>query len=1251
MNSSNTSSSAEILNQWKKADLVLGRWKQKEFIFALIPPFVAFVATGLFSVLLRSRAMTIIGLASTVLLAGLGAILLAIEPSHLSIGEFVLQRTHWLTRQPIKLHARDDAIDGTEQPPNKHPRARQILSSVPPANRFIAPEEDERTQDLVPVERLHPGPGHQAIELDNGLLIAMVDVNPANLSTATASDWDRRIGQLDEALSTHIDFEIQHVSTVRPLDHGEYREEYHQLKQDRPDPEDVSGMQKLRAKLLEERVGVIESDHENVHLREDYYLVKLHPGELVESTDEGASFFGSITNAPIIGSHVRRRRLKKRMEDQRELREELLTELRDRLGRMTSVANRVDGVSAHRASLADLTRALITHYKADVDAYDLSDEDLRALIHGSPAIDATFDPDSADGDSESNSDDEQDRQHGYEEDVLTDYAINVEVSQSNVPDGTVVDYDTEDERMDRIVERFRSLVSPEATNSEDPRYLVLDESEYVAGLWIDDWPDSPNRKMFSRVISDPEVHVTLSTHAVGIPRREAEDTARNEKIDAKTEMDKKDREGSWGFHRAKRRYESALDVESLLNESNSGLFLVSTYVLIRADDEETLLKHVDRIKRRLRDKPARTDPVGGFYQQEKMLECTAPLGLDPLAKVTPMLGSGLAKQMTYATSNIHEPSGIEFGVHHDRNEPTIVDPFAREMGYNMAAFGKVGSGKSTTTKKIVTELKERHPEYNINFLDPLEGLSGPANTFESARIPIGGDVGLNVLEIEPTPEEKLDAIGQTAPFQVAMDRGMSFVETYYDLEGLSLQRKKGVWQTAMKEAYADAGITPDPATHANESPTLRDVIEKINEISRHPEEYTWDSSAEWADEDDWQDSGVDEGLADKRRETAQRILNEDVDAFKRGGKYANLAKPTGFDLAESDSAYLDMQLREAKGETGLMLGLALTAVYEQAKTSDAPTVVLIDEAHYVTKHADNLAFLEQVLRHSRHHDISLIFSTQSITEFFERNEHGELQLRESASVLIDNMSILMFHHLDEMNTEVGAELGLNPREAKFVSDALPGSEKQGYAEMLLAVDEDGQRECYPQRVEMSRKANPVEFAIVDYEPSDHGPWHDYLKAYLGESFADSADSATVREQQASSDDFGPGPNPGPGPGPGDDSRSPTPTDQTEEATTDGGENTATALESSLADRDQESRVEADTASPTPDADSVPPLTTITGVGEVKAEALRAVGIHTPGDVRTATVETLAKADGIGLTTGERIRERALATETAQGGDD
>lgn len=186
---------------------------------------------------------------------------------------------------------------------------------------------------------------------------------------------------------------------------------------------------------------------------------------------------------------------------------------------------------------------------------------------------------------------------------------------------------------------------------------------------------------------------------------------------------------------------------------------------------------------------------------------------------------------------------------------------------------------------------------------------------------IGSDTGINPLQIEETAAEKLEEIGEEAPYRNAIRRAMDFIRSFYDYQGIPFEDKQGTWRKAIQKAYRQREITQNPETHDKESPTFaEDVFPIFLEMIRDPEKHV---------EDELDDVDLSK---DELQKTANDIYQNDIGALKEDGEFAHLSQETSIpDLQEIDVLYLDLQNYESETTAGLMMGPLVTAVLELAK--------------------------------------------------------------------------------------------------------------------------------------------------------------------------------------------------------------------------------------------------------------------------------------------------------------------------------
>ncbi|MEF8824939.1 MAG: transferase, partial [Halapricum sp.] len=483
------------------------------------------------------------------------------------------------------------------------------------------------------------------------------------------------------------------------------------------------------------------------------------------------------------------------------------------------------------------------------------------------------------------------------------------------------------------------------------------------------------------------------------------------------------------------------------------VFAQATFVTVRADTKSALHESVKQVRAALREQPAQLEPKTAICTQDLAIQSGAPVGPNPLSREAIALGGAVGALLASPHNpTILEEGGIEFGIHRDTHSPVVVDPFAREDGYAMFTVGDPGSGKSFSAKQNFLRTLEQDEDRIGIILEPLNDWVGVAEALDAKRITVGGTMGLNPLEIKPTPEHVLRTRGNDAnPLNERRDRAVSFFTNFFALRNVELGDRRTTLEIAIDEAYERKGITEDVSTHDRENPTVRDVLDILEEMSDDPEPYVVRSIAE----------------GEKLSKDAVWLLDQ-LRAFSEDGQFENLGRKSEFDIRDEDVVYLDLAQRGGSlgGHTSLLMELLISLVYERAKESEKEVVLVVDEARYLMSDSETLEYLETIFRHHRHHDLSIQLITQTVDEFFRRPE---------AEMILDQCSTKQFHKLDGMDETWANEFGLNHAQMRFIQNAMPGNEDRGYSQALLGVDGEWRG--------IEVRALPREQEVIDYEPT------------------------------------------------------------------------------------------------------------------------------------------------------------------------
>jgi len=613
-----------------------------------------------------------------------------------------------------------------------------------------------------------------------------------------------------------------------------------------------------------------------------------------------------------------------------------------------------------------------------------------------------------------------------------------------------VEYDPSEGALSDPATSHQSLLGPDSI--ERGSTAVRTGDTWARTLWIAEFPDAPIDGIFETLYSTAETRETdISMH---IDPRDTESTLnslenRIEDLEADVEyLAEKRRAGARGMQKDLADHQELYDV---LRNTSMKAFDVSMYLTVRGESEETL--DIDSVANTARRGPANLTPVTPRYAQLDALTSNSPVGIDQLNSQldtkTPMLSAAVGAMFPFVAGALAEP-GIEYGTYALNESPLILDRFTRETGYCMMVIGKLGAGKSFSTKLQLVRRAMYDEDSMIVMLDPLEGFAGVNDALGGERVTVGGSRGFNPLELQPTPSEILDSVPDLDPWSEQISWVLTFFETFFENVASSpLEDRKQTLRRAVQEAYERQGITKDPATHVNPSPTIRDVIVVLEDMLEDPGEFGY----------------VTAGEQDRVKSDIQSLLIDLRPSFREGGDLANLAEPTQFDFT-NDVIYLDLHQEEGtrgQTETSLIMQVLFNAVYERAKQTEKRVVFVIDEAHYLMSDSTSLGFLETAVRHSRHYDLSLQFITQT---------GGEFSLTPEARTIANLCSMKLIHRVDEAAEELAEWFGLSEREVNWVRSAKAGNDDDGYSEALLGVDEEG---WFPLRV----RASEYEVSVLD----------------------------------------------------------------------------------------------------------------------------------------------------------------------------
>ncbi|MFC6906995.1 VirB4 family type IV secretion system protein [Halalkalicoccus tibetensis] len=1061
-------------------------------------------------------------------------------PNHLSVHEHLRRLLVHHTRQHTMLSARNGSKK--EQPQNETLPGRIVRWPIMRNIRGIGVDEEERSQDAVQVARpFHNSP---VIETTDGGVIGAIKVRPAAMAVANEGHWKRRVERLANVIDSSVTARTQFTSKMRAVDygdrmgtyddreqelldqlaakHGDIDTAYRKARSGEIDREDLGLL--VGADLADERKGVIDL-YDVTTLKRNYYVtVKIEPADVV--TEDNVEAGGGMANVPLLGRLWKHKEL-------RDLRQEgdhtqvMVERLENKLETLESDLRTIEDISTRILSSTELSQVFADHYQAAnayanadfADVVRLSpkptssegtamygvDHDHLQDLPSSPLGESSgmVEPEAPSNASPMADQDDDGGRHtvpapgDQSDDHSNDDLVNTAKSAASsfadrvaeINDNPVADVILTKEQ---LIDHYQTVVGPkDGVYRGNENWITIDNTVYSKTLSIREWPAVPKMGILEPILREhePGVAVNVATHINPIDQQRAEVNLADTEDQLQDKKEKaEDSRLPMFLQTYRKQHDEAKEMVQANQDSEYDLFETNTHIELRSDDPEALGRTIDHINSMMNDEgaEARQETAHHFEGWQSV----APACDDKLEEPIMMFADGVAREFPWTSRNLHEPNGVEFGINMHTNEPLYLDLWNRKTGFDFGIFTKKGGGKTTTATEILGRLNTVYRDDLMTIIiDPLQEYANLATVHDGERLVVGGDTGINPFHIEATPEEKLATIGKGAPYKHWLEGCMDFVEMYYADEGLDFAEKKGIWRMAIREAAERYGIEDDPVTHSadyrrqqgysGDCPTPLDAIEIIDEMTEEPEE--------WVRSKPGQEPS--ERKVDEREKTAVDIINNDIQPFLPGGEYEHFTKQTNIDLEDSTFFYVDMQQQEASTSIGLTMQVVYDLFYEMVKTIDIPSIIFMDEFHYMLRDSLAQKSLNQKFRHGRHWDLSLGVATQSFKDFFGEDADGNTHLTDNAQVLFENMPTQIFHQ-EDMSDEWAEEIGLTSDEARFIRNAEPGNRELGYSTALLRVSDKG---TYPLKVKMDFEENPREAVVTEFDPSEHGEdFYSYL---------------------------------------------------------------------------------------------------------------------------------------------------------------
>lgn len=432
------------------------------------------------------------------------------------------------------------------------------------------------------------------------------------------------------------------------------------------------------------------------------------------------------------------------------------------------------------------------------------------------------------------------------------------------------------------------------------------------------------------------------------------------------------------------------DAENLRDQLQLGsekFFRFGLYITIYSDSLDGLQDIQSKIEAELGQQMVFSKVATS--QQEQGMNSTMPQSTDQLLIRRNMNTGAISTTFPFTSADLTQEKGILYGINLHNSGLIIFDRFSLENA-NMVVFAKSGAGKSYTVK--LEALRSMMVGTEILIIDPENEYQKLAEAVGGSyvRLSLNSDVRINPFDLPQVVDEEdnNDALRANIITLHGLIRLM--------VGGALSPAEDADLDQALVDTYARAGITADPATHANIPPTIVNLYDTLlhmggtgPQIAQRLKRYT---------------SGTFAGIFSQQSNI--NINNQMV----------------VFNIRD-----LEDELRP------VAMYIVLSHIWNIVRSSIKKRILIVDEAWQLMKFEDSANFLFSLAKRARKYFLGLTTITQDVEDFMSSklgrsiiaNSSIQLLLKQSTSavdVLSDVFKLTEQEHKLLSNFPVGQGL-------------------------------------------------------------------------------------------------------------------------------------------------------------------------------------------------------------------------------------
>ncbi len=509
---------------------------------------------------------------------------------------------------------------------------------------------------------------------------------------------------------------------------------------------------------------------------------------------------------------------------------------------------------------------------------------------------------------------------------------------------------------------IQDIISPEAIEV-DFSYQKINDI-YTRTLFIAGYPRTVPANWLSPLINFPH-SIDISMHIFPVEVRKILDDLRRKITEMEAEISSDIKQGKLSNINTEIKLEDARSIQESLAKGAERFFQFGLYITLSAESLDELNKVTNQI-RSLLGSLLIVSKVAGL-QMEDGFKTTLPIGVDRLLITRNMDTTSLATTFPFTSAELTSDTGVLYGINEHNESLVVFDRFSRENA-NMVVFAKSGAGKSYAVK--LEALRQLMFDAEVLILDP-------EREYEDLCTAVGGEY-INFTFDSP---KKINPFDLSAVYEEGENElGMKIISIHTLLKimmGELSPTEDAMLDRALIAAYKAKGITPDPATQANEPPLMEDLYK---------------------------------ALIGMESNDAQNLAAR-LEKFIKGSFRGIFDQKSNFDIQNQFTVFSVREMEEELRPIAMFL--ILDFIWTRVRKRLKRRILIVDEAWYFMKYKDSANFLHSMAKRARKYYLGITTITQDVEDFLN-NDYGKAIVTNSSLQFLMKQSSAALPYLSQV---------------------------------------------------------------------------------------------------------------------------------------------------------------------------------------------------------------------------------------------